>query len=249
MAWVLDLDGVLWLAGRALPGAPEAVARLRSAGERVVFVTNNSGPRLEDHVAALGAIGVEAEPDDIGSSAHAAAALLEPGSTAYVLGGPGVVEALQQRGVQVLGAEGKPDAVVVGRTTEFDYERLRIASTAIREGARFVATNLDPTLPTPEGLVPGAGSIIAAVKVAAGREPDVVAGKPFMPTADYVRSKIGTPAMVVGDRADTDGALARQLGAPFGLVLTGVTTAADLPVDPAPDVVAPSLAALVDQYV
>jgi len=247
MTWVLDLDGVLWLTGRALPGAPEAVARLRAAGTRVLFITNNSGPRLEEHIASLAAIGVPVEPDDIGSSAHAAAALLPPGSTAYVLGGPGVVEALQQRGVEVVGAGVQPDAVVVGRTTEYDYDRLREASTAIREGARFVATNLDPTLPTTEGLVPGAGAIVAGVRVASGRDPEV-AGKPFMPTADLVRARVGTPAMVVGDRADTDGALARQLGAPFGLVLTGVTKKSDLPVDPAPDVVADSLAALVSQY-
>jgi HAD superfamily hydrolase (TIGR01450 family) len=247
MAWVLDLDGVLWLTGRALPGAPEAVARLRASGQRVVFITNNSGPKLEDHIASLAAIGVPADPDDIGSSAHAAAALLEPGSTAYVLGGPGVVEALHQRGVEVVGGGVHCDTVVVGRTTEFDYDRLRDASTAIREGSRFVATNLDPTLPTTEGLVPGAGSIVAAVQVASGSEP-VVAGKPFVPTADLVRSRVGTPTMVVGDRADTDGALARQLGAPFGLVLTGVTKKSDLPVDPAPDVVADSLADLVAQY-
>src|SRR3954454_8692416 len=119
MAWVLDLDGVLWLAGKALPGAPEAVAKLRSAGQRVLFITNNSGPKLEDHIAALAAIGVPATADDIGSSAHAAAALLEPGSTAYVLGGPGVLEALRVRGVKVVGPGAPADAVVVGRTLDF----------------------------------------------------------------------------------------------------------------------------------
>jgi 4-nitrophenyl phosphatase len=165
-----------------------------------------------------------------------------------VLGGPGVIEALQQRGVEVVGGTARPDAVVVGRTEEFDYARLRDASTAVRNGARFVATNLDPTLPTSEGLLPGAGAIVAGVRVASGCEPEV-AGKPFVPTADLVRSRVGIPSMVVGDRADTDGALARELGAPFGLVLTGVTRSDDLPVNPAPDVVAASLAALVDQYV
>ena len=115
MAWVLDLDGVLWLAGTALPGSPEAVARLRSAGQQVLFITNNSGPRLEDHIAALAAIGVTAGPDDIGSSAHAAAGLLEPGSTAYVLGGPGVLEAVRLRGVEIVGAGVRPDARAPGR--------------------------------------------------------------------------------------------------------------------------------------
>src|SRR3954447_1601862 len=195
MAWVLDLDGVLWLAGRALPGSPEAVARLRAAGERVLFITNNSGPKLDDHIAALAAIGVVADANDIGSSAHAAAGLLEPGSTAYVLGGAGVIEALRQRGVDVVGAGSRSDAVVVGRTEKFDYAGLRDASTAVRDGVRFVATNLDSTYPTPDGLVPGAGAIVAAVRVASGREPEG-AGNPFMPTADLVRSRVGTPAMV-----------------------------------------------------
>src|SRR4051794_3738536 len=128
MAWVLDLDGVLWLSGRAIPGSPEAVAKLRANGHRVLFVTNNSGPLLEDHIAALAAIGVEAEADDIGSSAQAAAGLLAPGSTAFVLGGPGVREALQQRGVELVAAGARPDAVVVGRAVDFDYEGLRDAS-------------------------------------------------------------------------------------------------------------------------
>src|SRR4051812_10710549 len=151
-------------------------------------------------------------------------------------------------GVRVVGPGSPAEAGVVGRTLVFDYEGLGDASTAVRQGARFIATNLDPTYPTPDGLVPGAGAIVAGVKVASGRDPEV-AGKPFLPTANYVQSRIGTPAMVVGDQPATDGALARQLGAPFALVLTGVTHAADLPVDPLPDVVAADLATLVSQYV
>jgi HAD superfamily hydrolase (TIGR01450 family) len=245
VTWVLDLDGVVWLSGRALPGAPEAIERLRGEGHRVLFLTNNSGPRLADHVAALQAAGVPAAPEDVVSSAHAAASLLTPGSSALVLGGPGVVEALEQRGVRLVGPADRPDAVVVGRTVEFGYDELAAASTAVRAGARFVATNLDPTYPTPDGLVPGAGAIVAAVQVAAGRDPEV-AGKPFPPTAVLVRERADDVEMVVGDRLDTDGAVAHLLGVRFGLVLSGVTTAADLPADPPPDLVAADLAALVE---
>src|SRR4051794_35137337 len=135
MTWVLDLDGVLWLAGRPLPGAPEAVARLRQRGHRVVFVTNNSGPTLADHLRTLLAAGVAADEHDVLTSEQAAAGLLEPGTRVLVVGGAGVREALVARGVELV--EDAPEAVVVGRTVEFDYDMLTRASTAIRDGARF----------------------------------------------------------------------------------------------------------------
>lgn len=243
MAWLCDLDGVVWLAGHPLPGAPEAVATLRAAGERVLFVTNNSSARVADQEAALAAIGIPATGDVL-TSAQAAARLLAPGSTALVVAGPGVEEALRQRGVRVV-VDGDADAVVVGFTREFDYERLCRAQRAVLRGARLVGTNDDPTYPTPDGPIPGGGSLLAAVVTASGAEP-VVAGKPFPPMADLARSLVGDgPHTVVGDRPSTDGRFARELGARFALVLTGVTTPADLPVDPAPDVVADSLATLV----
>ena len=243
MAWLCDLDGVIWLAGEALPGAADAVAALREAGERVVFVTNNSSVRLGDQEAALAAIGIPAAGDVL-TSAQAAARLLEPGQSALVCGGPGVVEALEARGVRVV-HDGQADAVVVGFTRDFDYELLRRAAGAVRDGARLLGTNDDPTYPTPTGPIPGGGAILAAVATASGREP-VVAGKPFAPMAELARALVGDgPHTVVGDRPSTDGRFARELGARFVLVLTGVTTAHDLPVDPSPDVVADSFGLLV----
>jgi len=131
----------------------------------------------------------------------------------------------------------------VGFHRDFDYGRLDAASWAVRHGARLIGTNDDPTYPTPEGPIPGGGAILAAVVTASGAEP-VVAGKPNPPLADLVRDRLGPSGIVVGDRPSTDGAFAAVLGWRFGLVLTGVTTAP--PVDPAPDVVAADLAALVD---
>ena len=244
MAWFCDLDGVVWLAGRPIPGAPEAIARLRAAGERVVFVTNNSSATVAHQEATLAAAGVPAEGDVI-TSAQAAARLLAPGSTALVCGGPGVEEALTIRGVTTV-ATGDADAVVVGFTTDFDYERLRLAHRAVWRGARLIGTNDDATYPTPEGPIPGGGALLAAVATAAGVTP-TVAGKPFAPMADLARDLVGQGAhTVVGDRPSTDGRFARALGARFALVLSGVTTAADLPVEPVPDLVAPDLATLVD---
>ena len=245
MAWVLDLDGVVWLAEEPIPGAAAAVARLREAGERLAFVTNNSSTRVGDYVAKLARMGVAADEDEVVTSAQAAANVLAPGSRALVCAGPGVDEALAARGVAAV-REGDADAVVVGFHRDFDYARLAAAARAVRRGARLVGTNDDATYPTPEGPVPGAGSILAAVAYAAEVTAEV-AGKPHAPVVELLARRVPDVAVVVGDRPSTDGLLARRLGARFALVLTGVTTAADLPVDPAPDAVAADLGALVDQ--
>jgi 4-nitrophenyl phosphatase len=243
MAWLLDLDGVVWLAHQEIPGAGGAVARLRAAGERVLFVTNASMSTLGELERALAGVGIDAA-GDVASSAMAAAALLEPGSTALVCGGPGAIEALERRGVEVR-ARGPVDAVVVGLTRHFDYDLLDRASRAVRDGARFVATNTDPTYPTPGGLTPGGGAVVAAVATASGSVPEV-AGKPHPAMAALVRSLVGDgPHTMVGDQAATDLAFARALGARAALVLSGVTEADHLPTDPPADVVAADLATLV----
>lgn len=243
MAWLLDLDGVVWLAHEPIPGVAEGIARLRAAGERVLFVTNASMSPVARLEAALADNGVPAVGDVL-SSAMAAAHLLEPGTRALVCGGPGVVEALTARGIEVV-ATGPVDAVVVGLTQDLTYDLLLRASTAVRDGARFIATNTDPTYPTPGGLTPGGGSIVAAVATASGVEPEV-AGKPHPAMAALVRSRVGDgPHVMVGDQAATDLAFGRVLGARTALVLSGITTAADLPLDPAPDVVAADVGALV----
>jgi HAD superfamily hydrolase (TIGR01450 family) len=247
MAWLLDLDGVVWLSGRAIPGSTEAVARLRAAGERVIFVTNFSGPRLAEQEARLAGVGIEATGDVV-TSAMAAAQLVEPGWRVWCLAGPGVLEAVTARGAVVV-TEGKADAVVVGLTEAFDYAALRDTSSAVRAGARLIGANDDATMPTPDGEVPGAGSLLAAVAVASGVEP-VVAGKPHQPMADAVLALAGPgDHTMVGDRWSTDGLFARRLGARFGLVLSGVTVAAEVPADVDPTLVAPDLATLVDRLV
>jgi ribonucleotide monophosphatase NagD (HAD superfamily) len=162
-----------------------------------------------------------------------------------VSGGPGVVEAVERRGATVVLNDGTPvaariDAVVVGLHRDFDYARLAVTTTALRAGARLIGTNDDSTYPTPDGLLPGAGSILAAIATAGGAEP-VIGGKPHQPMADLVAELLGhgragfdpRSTLVVGDRADTDGEFARRLGSPFALVRTGVTPpglAVDVPV-------------------
>jgi HAD superfamily hydrolase (TIGR01450 family) len=246
---ICDLDGVVWLAHRPIPGSVEAVARFRAAGRRVVFVTNNSSLRLADQEAALAAIGIPAA-DDVFTSAGAAAALLRSGERVLVCGGAGVAEAVAAVGASGISGDDESgidaDAVVVGFHREFDYERLRIAATAVRNGARLIATNDDATYPTPDGPIPGGGSILAAVATAAGAVP-VIAGKPYPPMAAAVLDLLGRPdpgsLLVVGDRASTDGRFAAALGCPFALVRSGVT-AATAEVDVPVAIDAPDLAAV-----
>ncbi len=243
MAWVIDLDGVVWIGEEPIAGAADAVAALREQGEDVLFVTNMSGRTRAGHEEKLARHGIDATGAVI-SSAMAAARLVAAGERVMAFAGPGVLEALGERGVELVDS-GPADAVVVGYHVEFDYGAMARAATAIRAGARFVGTNHDPTLPSPDGLMPGAGAILAAVATAAGVEP-VIAGKPHPPMVDAVRERLGFEAIgtVVGDRPDSDGAFARALGFRFALVLTGVTGPDDA-TDPVPDVVAESLATLV----
>jgi 4-nitrophenyl phosphatase len=247
MLWVLDLDGVVWLAGTPIPGSADAIDRLHDAGEKVAFVTNNSGPTLEEYVARLARAGVAIDAGELVTSAQAAASLLPAGARAAVVGGEGVHEALHACGVEVVPASGQPDAVVVGRSLTLDFSELAAAAAAIREGARFIATNTDATFPTPHGLEPGAGALVAYLQVGSGRQAKV-AGKPHRPAADLLQSRFGPAGVVVGDRPDTDGTFAGLLAADFDLVLTGVTSRADLPVTPAPARVADNLAAAVEAH-
>ena len=242
MAFALDLDGVVWLADQPIEGAAEAVGRLRAGGEALVFVTNNSSQPVGTVEAKLAAHGIPAEGDVI-TSAMAAAELVQPGERVLVCAGPGVVEALERRGAEPV-REGDADAVIVGFHLDFDYERLRVASRAVRRGARLLATNDDTSYPTPDGPIPGGGAILAAVVTATGAQP-TIAGKPHAPMADLVRRRLGDDGVMIGDRPDTDGRFAIALGYRFALVHTGVTPAG-VDVDPRPDLVAPDLARLVD---
>jgi glycerol 3-phosphatase-2 len=241
VAVVVDLDGVIWLGGTPIPGGADAVHLLREAGERVVFLTNNSYPTVAEHLDKLGQMGIDCDPTDLATSAQAASSLLVPGQVALVLGGPGIVEALAACGVATRDAgedssagEEPVDAVVVGFDRRFDFARLARATSAVLSGARLIATNDDATYPTPSGLLPGGGSLVAAVAYASGTRA-VVAGKPNDAVVALLEERVGAVSLVAGDRPSTDGALAQRLGARFGLVLSGVTPAGHGPLDPEPD--------------
>jgi HAD superfamily hydrolase (TIGR01450 family) len=239
-----DLDGVIWLSHQPIDGSPEAVARLRAAGHRVLFVTNNSSARVADQEAALASVGIPAVGDVL-TSALAAALLVEPGERVMVAGGPGILEALERRGAIVVD-DGPCDAVMVGFHRDFDYEGMRRASTAVRNGARLIGTNDDATYPTPDGPIPGGGAILAGVTVAAGVAP-TIAGKPHEPMARLVRAEVGDAAaltaVMVGDRPETDGLFARTLGCRYAQVWSGVVAKGAI-VTPTPDLSADTLSGI-----
>jgi HAD superfamily hydrolase (TIGR01450 family) len=249
---VCDLDGVMWRGDQPVGGSADAVARLRAAGLRVGFVTNNSSATIGQYVDRLDGMGVPTEPDDVLSSATAAAHLVarrhRAGARVLVCAGPGVVEALEDAGFDVV-PDGEAEAVVVGWHDTFDFSEMTGAARTIRGGAELVATNLDPTYPTPDGFVAGNGSIVAGIATAAGVAP-IVAGKPEPPMAELVHERFGHHGVMVGDRPSTDGATAAALGWPFALVLSGIAGDGEEPIpDPPPAFVGDDLAAVVPDLV
>lgn len=240
--WVLDLDGVIWLGNEPIPGAADAVGRLQTAGAEVLFVTNMSRLTEAEQEAKLASHGIDAAGAVL-TSAMAAGRLVSDGDRVVVVGGPGIDEAVEKRGGRVV-RSGPAELVIVGIDPSFDYDELGRAMAAVRGGARLVGTNHDPTYPTDEGLKPGGGAIVAAIAAAAETTP-TFAGKPHATAAALVRDRLGDRGLMVGDRPDSDGLFAVELGYEFALVLSGVTSSEDLPVEPTPAVVADDLASLV----
>lgn len=252
---MVDLDGVMWHGDIDIAGSADAARRLTQAGHQLLFCTNHAeSPSLKE--TRLAAMGV---PDPtVMTSAEAAAHLCGREVRALVLGERGLTRVLDESGITAIdiadldpdGPLPDVDVVVVGASSAWDRVRTGLAADAVRSGARFIATNDDPTYPFsgPLGprLLPGAGALVAAVATAAGVQP-VVAGKPNEPAADLVRHRLGAVDYVIGDSDATDGAFARRLGARFVLVLSGTTSAATVPTDPSPDVIADDFAAAVDR--
>ena len=248
MPWALDLDGVVWRGGEGVPGSAEAIQLLQESGERVLFVTNNSGRPVSETEEKLAGLGIDAMGGVV-TSGMAAAGLVSSGERVLGMCGAGCREELERVGAEVV-REGPAEAVVVGFHEDFDYWRLTAAVQAILGGARLIGTNDDVTFPAHDGLRPGAGSLLAAVKAATGVEPEL-AGKPYGPMCDLVKSLVkgyeGSNVMV-GDRPDTDGRFARALGWQWSLVFSGLTGPDDLPVDPEPDTVHVDLLAVVQDH-
>ena len=236
-AALLDLDGVVYVGQSAVEHAAEAIRDARSAGCRVAFVTNNASRPPATIAAHLRDLGVAAEVDDVVTSAQAAARLLADrlpaGAPVLVTGAQGLREQVELAGLRVVtSADDEPAAVAQGYSEDLTYADLAEASLAVRAGALWVAANTDTTMPSPRGLLPGNGALVAAVAAATGESP-LVAGKPQLPLHQEAVARTGAQRpLVVGDRLDTDIEGAVAAATPSLLVLTGVCTPAELLVAP-----------------
>jgi HAD superfamily hydrolase (TIGR01450 family) len=240
----VDLDGVVWLTGTLIDGVPEGLQRLLAEGRFLVFCTNNASLTTESLEKRFSSAGLDPGSYVVITAGDAAASLLDKDSKALVVGERGLVQALERAGIEVLPgwqglmpfdngeglSLGPVDAVVASYDRSFSFAKLARAALAIRAGARFIGTNEDPTHPSPLGLLPGTGAILAAIEVAAGKSPEV-AGKPHPPMARLIRQVLeerGLHAeLLVGDRPMTDGALSMSLGVPFALVHSGAAGGGD----------------------
>jgi glycerol 3-phosphatase-2 len=253
---LLDLDGVVYLGGTAIPGAAQALCKAQAAGMRLAYVTNNAFRTPAAIAALLTSFGAPATVQDVVTSAQAAARLLADrlpaGAPVLVVGGSGLRMALRERGLRpVSTALDRPQAVVQGYSPDVSYSMLAEGGLAVAAGALFVASNGDLTLPGRRGSQPGNGALIQVIATATGVQP-LVAGKPEPPL--HRESVLRTGAkhpLVVGDRLDTDIEGAHRVGADSLLVLTGVTTPAEAVLAPPsqrPTYLAEDLAGLLEPH-
>ncbi len=234
--FVFDLDGVVYRGKRALPHAVEVLNLLQDSGRQVFYLTNNSGATRLQYAERLQVMGVDARPEQFITSAWATALFLQralnPGSKLFVVGELGLRQELCSAGFEVVDSvePNIPAAVVVGIDRAFTYERLTQAQQAILHGARFIATNTDGSYPAEDRLLPGAGAMVAAIAAATGKKPTII-GKPNPQILQpFIERGVIQPerTLLIGDRLDTDIALANLLHIPCALVLTGVTGRADV---------------------
>jgi 4-nitrophenyl phosphatase len=252
--WILDMDGVLYRGSEPLPGVREFLDALALRERQVMLATNNSMSTPQAYERRLAGMGIDVPAASVITSALATrdylVRTLPEGAGIYVIGMPALREQLfdETSFHPVQYGEEQPAAVVVGLDLGFTYDKLNAAHQALQRGARFIAPNIDSTLPTEAGLVPGAGSIVAALATASGQLPFVI-GKPETPMLEMAMARMGTrpeETVMLGDRLDTDILAGQRAGMPTVLVLSGVSTREDLAsVVALPDVVVSDLPSLV----
>jgi glycerol-1-phosphatase len=250
--FLVDLDGVVWVGRELVPGAVDALRELHSTGKEVVYVTNNPGRPPSTYVERLREAGVPVEEGRVVTAGVATAGLaaerVGADAGAFVIGAPAFHDSVAEAGLRLLESEAarEADAVIVSGHRGFDYEELLTATLALHNGAALFATSRDPTLPMPDGAWPGTGSILAAVETATGKQAEI-GGKPERHLFDQARALIGDAERVVmiGDRVASDIVGGHRAGLATILVLSGATSRDEAAeADPAPDLIADDLAAL-----
>ena len=251
--FLIDLDGCLWVGDEPTDRATEALAAMREASKRIVFMTNDAQRSPEEFVRKLWRLGFRASLAEIvtaGAALQFSLAGRGDGGAAYVIGSRAVVDHVAAAGLRIVNHTEfatRADVVVVADHERFDYAELRTATQALLRGAALIGLTRDATFPMPDGAWPGSGAVLAAVETACGRTADEVVGKPEPGMYDTARDRLGEGrVLAIGDRIDVDVAGARRAGMDAALVLTGATEAAPAAsAEPAPTHVADSLASLV----
>jgi len=254
-AVILDLDGVIYRGRTPIPGARRAVHWLNRRGYRPYYLTNNSTLSRQSYVELLAGFGIETDADHIVTSASLTARYFKENgllpATALVVGEGGLAEELRRAGVRVVRRRGNTPIgyVVVGMDRRFTYRKLHEAQQAVRAGATLIATNRDATYPVEDNVIPGGGSIVAAVATAAEQDPLLI-GKPSAKAGELIVRHAGVRpqhALMVGDRLETDIEMGRRAGLWTCLVLTGISKAEEvegLPKRSRPHFIIPSIAQL-----
>jgi 4-nitrophenyl phosphatase len=245
------MDGVLWQGSQTIGDLPSIFDRISQRGWKVILATNNASRTPKQYVQRLNDLGVHVEAWQVINSAHVVTSYLSQqyptGGNVYVIGEVGITEALAEKGFSI--GEENALAVVVGIDRQLSYDKLCRATLLIRSGVPFIGTNPDRTFPVPEGLIPGAGAILAAIETATYVKP-LIMGKPSPAMYQLALKRVGTSpfdTLVVGDRLETDIAGAQAIGCRTALVLSGVSTETDaIAWQPPPDIIAKDLASLVE---
>ncbi|NVM28043.1 MAG: HAD-IIA family hydrolase [Candidatus Helarchaeota archaeon] len=254
--FIFDLDGVIYLGDEPIPGAKEVLDELVERKKKVYYLTNNSTRTRKQFQQKLLKMGIQAEERQIITSAHAAAQYLQqrhPKAMVYIIGEEGLIQEFSASGFHVLSGDVSDPAieyVVVGLDRDFTFQMLTVALIAISKGAKFIATNDDPTLPTEHGLLPGAGTLVSALTTAVGHSPIITIGKPNPFMIEFIlKQENADPSMaiIVGDRYITD--IKAGMNAQIGTILvktgTGLHELKQIsPNEPKPDLVLDSVADL-----
>jgi 4-nitrophenyl phosphatase len=228
-ALIIDMDGVLWTGSVPLPGLNRFFDLLHSRSIPYILATNNASKTVDQYCQKLAGFGVTIKPETVMTSSLATAAFLEgelpPGSKVYIVGQDGLHEALGQVGFIIVHDHSQPvAAVVAGIDFTLTYDKLKHGALLIRRGARFIGTNGDLTFPSEEGLLPGAGSILAALEAATGVKP-ITIGKPEPFMLQVAMRKMGSSpdqTVMIGDRLETDILGGQRAGIRTIMVTTGV---------------------------
>lgn len=230
--WLFDLDGTVYRGERLVPGAAEVIRELRSAGRRVVFLSNKPIQTRVDYAAKLTRLGIPTEPDEVVTSSLVLArhlVRLDPRATCFVIGEPPLIGELRAHGLTVRD-DHQVEWVVIAFDRTFTYAKLNTALQAVRRGARLIATNPDRTCAVADGEIPDCAGMIAAVEAVTGKRVEIIVGKPspiILEVALAVLGQPGSETVIVGDRIETDVTMGKALGLGTVLVLSGVTAADD----------------------